>query len=115
MTEEIDGSLLGASFLWAIGLVRIPKDLEAGQQLDIARMVVLGLIGARCLGRTGELPPLLNELFTRDFLVVETSLYGYSQNPDRSPTAGLDIECRDSIGGGHEKLRCEQYWKKGHE
>src|SRR5882762_11288894 len=64
-----------ASFLWAIGLVRIPKDLEAGQQLDIARMVVLGLIGARCLGRTGELPPLLDELFTRGFLVVETPLH----------------------------------------
>src|SRR5712671_1035129 len=78
-------------------------------------MVVLGLIGARCLVRTGELPPLLDELFTRGFLVVETPLHGYTQNPDRCPTAGPDIECRDSVGGGHEKLRCEQYWKKGHD
>src|SRR5712691_6306324 len=61
--------LFGA--IWHLG---VSRQFQARQQLDVAGIIGLGLVGTSRLVRNRELRPFLDKLFTRSLFVVQTAL-----------------------------------------
>src|SRR6266436_6102519 len=81
---------------------RVARNLQAGEQLDIARRAAGGFIlrAGRPVGRR-ELLPLRRERDARGLFVLHARVEAFGCRLGSRPAAGRGVECRNSFGLRH--------------